>query len=106
MGSEGRRTVRVPRAVPVCPACGQTVGTVIERHKVMGAWVPVWVARPCHNPKCELFEQPPEGHLGEAHEDEVQDEAQDEVQGEAQGEPDTPSSPGTTDKTGRSPADG
>lgn len=36
-----------------CPACGQSVDTVVKRHKTLGAWVPVWVAGPCHNPKCE-----------------------------------------------------
>ncbi|KUM70762.1 hypothetical protein [Streptomyces curacoi] len=37
----------------VCPACGQPVETVVKRHKTLGAWVPVWVAGPCRNPKCE-----------------------------------------------------
>ncbi|MCX5360813.1 hypothetical protein OG864_19085 [Streptomyces sp. NBC_00124] len=36
-----------------CPACGQSVETVVKRHKTLGAWVPVWVAGPCRNPKCE-----------------------------------------------------
>ncbi|MFI9614619.1 hypothetical protein ACIHCM_23630 [Streptomyces sp. NPDC052023] len=36
----------------VCPDCGQSVDTVVRRHKTLGAWVPVWVAGPCHNPKC------------------------------------------------------
>ncbi|MEU0201710.1 MULTISPECIES: hypothetical protein [unclassified Streptomyces] len=42
MGSEGH----------VCPACGQPVETVVRRHKTLGAWVPLWVAGPCHNPAC------------------------------------------------------
>ncbi|MBG0852573.1 hypothetical protein I2W78_12165 [Streptomyces spinoverrucosus] len=37
----------------VCPVCGQPVDTVVRRHKTLGAWVPVWVAGPCRNPKCE-----------------------------------------------------
>lgn len=35
-----------------CPDCGQPVGTVVKRHKTLGAWVPTWVAGPCHNPEC------------------------------------------------------
>lgn len=27
--------------------------TVVKRHKTLGAWVPTWVAGPCHNLKCE-----------------------------------------------------
>lgn len=29
--------------------------TVVKRHKTLGAWVPVWVAGPCRNPKCEAY---------------------------------------------------
>ncbi|MFI0168441.1 hypothetical protein [Streptomyces sp. NPDC017095] len=36
----------------VCPVCGQPVGTVVKRHKTLGAWVPVWGPGPCHNPGC------------------------------------------------------
>ncbi|MET9437611.1 hypothetical protein [Streptomyces sp. NPDC006551] len=61
MGTEGRRTVHDPQAEPHCPACGQSVGTAIKRHKVLGAWVPVWEARPCHNPDCELFGRKADG---------------------------------------------
>ncbi|MEU6378616.1 hypothetical protein [Streptomyces sp. NPDC046909] len=39
----------------VCPSCGQSVGTVVKRHKTLGAWVPVWVAGPCRNPECEAY---------------------------------------------------
>lgn len=39
----------------VCPACGQSVETVVRRHKTLGAWVPVWVAGPCRNPRCEAY---------------------------------------------------
>ncbi|WP_210585791.1 hypothetical protein [Streptomyces sp. GESEQ-35] len=35
-----------------CPACGQSVETVVKRHKTLGAWVPKWVPGPCHNPDC------------------------------------------------------
>ncbi|ELS57254.1 hypothetical protein STVIR_1695 [Streptomyces viridochromogenes Tue57] len=27
----------------------------MERHKTMGVFVPVWVAGPCHNPRCEQY---------------------------------------------------
>lgn len=36
----------------VCPTCGQPVGTVVKRHKTLGAWVPLWQPGPCHNPNC------------------------------------------------------
>lgn len=39
----------------VCPVCGQSVETVVRRHKTLGAWVPRWVAGPCRNPECEAF---------------------------------------------------
>ncbi len=49
-----------------CPACGQSVQSVVRRHKTLGAWVPRWVAGPCHNPKCEAYVEegapPPEQH--------------------------------------------
>ncbi|MFJ8665085.1 hypothetical protein [Streptomyces sp. NPDC093600] len=61
MGTEGRRTVRDPQAEPRCPACGQPVGTAIKRHKVLGAWVPIWEARPCPNPDCRLFGRKADG---------------------------------------------
>ncbi|MFJ1971914.1 hypothetical protein ACIO93_24910 [Streptomyces sp. NPDC087903] len=38
-----------------CPACGQPVDTVVRRHKTLGAWVPVWVAGPCRNPRCDAY---------------------------------------------------
>lgn len=64
MGSEGRRTVRRPRedpaAEPVCPSCGQPVGKAIHRRKVLGAWVPAWEPRPCHNPRCDRFGRAPQ----------------------------------------------
>jgi hypothetical protein len=46
----------------VCPVCGQSVATVVKRHKTLGAWVPRWVPGPCRNPECEAYV--PEG--GEA----------------------------------------
>ncbi|MBD0843407.1 MULTISPECIES: hypothetical protein [unclassified Streptomyces] len=38
-----------------CPVCGQSVETVVRRHKTLGAWVPRWVAGPCRNPDCEAY---------------------------------------------------
>ncbi|MFF8277632.1 hypothetical protein ACF05T_16205 [Streptomyces lateritius] len=63
MGSQGRHTGHDPQAEPVCPACGRPVGTAIRRHKVMGAWVPYWEARPCANPGCALFGRKADGSL-------------------------------------------
>ncbi|MFI8191165.1 hypothetical protein ACIF8T_20495 [Streptomyces sp. NPDC085946] len=40
----------------VCPDCGQPVETVVRRHKTLGAWVPVWVAGPCRNPRCAAYQ--------------------------------------------------
>ncbi|MFE7648631.1 hypothetical protein [Streptomyces phaeoluteigriseus] len=42
----------------VCPACGQSVDTVVRRHRTPGAWVPRWAAGPCHNPDCEAYVEP------------------------------------------------
>ncbi|MGW1611308.1 hypothetical protein ACWCQZ_18130 [Streptomyces sp. NPDC002285] len=55
-----------------CPDCGQPVETVVRRHKTLGAWVPTWVAGPCHNPECGAYAEE-----GAAHE-------------EKHGQPDTP----------------
>ncbi|MEU4465189.1 hypothetical protein AB0G20_15985 [Streptomyces sp. NPDC024017] len=57
MGSEGH----------VCPACGQPVETVVRRHKTLGAWVPRWMAGPCHNPACGAYdaEGADSGYAGE-----------------------------------------
>ncbi|HZF88449.1 hypothetical protein [Streptomyces sp.] len=38
-----------------CRSCKQPVDTVVERHKTMGVYVPVWTAGPCHNPQCERY---------------------------------------------------
>nr|WP_251022277.1 hypothetical protein [Streptomyces sp. ISL-10] len=57
MDSEGHGSQRVPRRTqgePVCPACGKPVGTVVKRHKTLGAFVPVWEPGPCRNPDCPL----------------------------------------------------
>ncbi|WP_437107846.1 hypothetical protein [Streptomyces sp. enrichment culture] len=51
---------------PVCPACGQPVQTVVRRHKTLGAWVPVWVHGPCHNPECEDYVAREPGGTGRA----------------------------------------
>ncbi|OII62078.1 hypothetical protein BJP40_29610 [Streptomyces sp. CC53] len=61
MGDEGRRTVRGPQAgrEPTCPACRRPVGTVIRRHKVLGAWVPRWEPLPCTHADCALFGRTP-----------------------------------------------
>ncbi|WP_137993416.1 hypothetical protein [Streptomyces vilmorinianum] len=61
MGSQARYTGHDPEAEPVCPACGQPVGTAVKRHKVLGAWVPFWEPQPCHNPDCELFGRKADG---------------------------------------------
>ncbi|MEU5180345.1 hypothetical protein [Streptomyces longwoodensis] len=39
----------------VCPACGQSVETVVRRYKTLGAWVPRWGPGPCRNPGCEAY---------------------------------------------------
>ncbi|MET9116569.1 MULTISPECIES: hypothetical protein [Streptomyces] len=39
----------------VCPACGQSVETVVRRYKTLGAWVPRWSPGPCRNPGCEAY---------------------------------------------------
>nr|WP_234481431.1 hypothetical protein [Streptomyces sp. MBT49] len=46
----------------VCPACGQPVQSVVRRHKTLGAWVPRWVAGPCHNTECEAYAEPAPHH--------------------------------------------
>ncbi|WP_437094732.1 hypothetical protein [Streptomyces sp. enrichment culture] len=51
---------------PVCPACGQPVQMVVRRHKTLGAWVPVWVRGPCHNPKCKDYVAQEPGGTGRA----------------------------------------
>ncbi|MEU6088011.1 hypothetical protein ABZ865_14535 [Streptomyces sp. NPDC047085] len=48
------------RVKHVCPVCGQPVGTIVGRHKTLGAWVPVWAPGPCHNPDCEAYGGPAE----------------------------------------------
>ncbi|MEU5577092.1 hypothetical protein ABZ791_18205 [Streptomyces huasconensis] len=53
MGSKGHRPGPGPQDEPVCKACGQPVGTVIRRRKVLGVFVPVWDPGPCRNARCE-----------------------------------------------------
>ncbi|QEV20176.1 hypothetical protein [Streptomyces alboniger] len=53
MGSEGPRSGAGPQEEPVCGACGEPVGTVIRRRKVLGVFVPVWRPGPCRNALCE-----------------------------------------------------
>ncbi|AXE84131.1 hypothetical protein C1703_03895 [Streptomyces sp. Go-475] len=48
-----RRAASRPRYV--CRSCEQPVDAVMERHKTMGVFVPVWVAGPCHNQRCEHY---------------------------------------------------
>ncbi|MFJ5263984.1 hypothetical protein ACIQAC_26325 [Streptomyces sp. NPDC088387] len=38
-----------------CPVCGQSVETVVRRHKTLGAWVPRWVPGPCRNSGCDSY---------------------------------------------------
>ncbi|WP_125515049.1 hypothetical protein [Streptomyces sp. WAC 01529] len=54
MGSEGPRPGAGPQDEPVCGACGEPVGTVIRRRKVLGVFVPVWRPGPCRNAHCEV----------------------------------------------------
>lgn len=44
-----------PTRSHACHSCRQPVEDVVERHKTMGVYVPVWVAGPCHNPRCEQY---------------------------------------------------
>ncbi|MGW1541465.1 hypothetical protein ACWCPM_14730 [Streptomyces sp. NPDC002309] len=44
-----------PRRPHSCHSCRQPVEDVVERHKTMGVYVPVWVAGPCHNPRCDRY---------------------------------------------------
>nr|WP_145867303.1 hypothetical protein [Streptomyces capillispiralis] len=68
---------------PVCPACGQPVEMVIRRHKTLGAWVPVWVHGPCHNPTCDRFLA---GGTGQGQEAEEAEEAEEPGRPETAGE--------------------
>jgi hypothetical protein len=51
MASERGRTARSTEQY-ACPECKHPVETVTKRRKTLGAWVPVWLPGPCHNPKC------------------------------------------------------
>ncbi|MFF8608515.1 hypothetical protein ACF06X_21535 [Streptomyces sp. NPDC015346] len=123
MGSQGLHTGHDPQAEPVCPACGRPVGTAIRRHKVMGAWVPYWEARPCSNPRCALFGRKADGSIPTGAE--VAEEGGESGESGGTGEPEVSttteppegSAPGGADaatthvsgkngETGRSPASG
>lgn len=52
MNGERKSNAAAPSS-HVCPRCKQPVETVVERHKTMGMYVPVWTAGPCHNPRCQ-----------------------------------------------------
>lgn len=57
MGNKGRETPGTshdPERRQVCRACGGPVGSVMKRHKTLGAYVPLWGPGPCHNPACAL----------------------------------------------------
>lgn len=74
----------------VCPDCGQTVDTVIRRHKTLGTWVPRWVAGPCHNPDCESFLEPGAAQHGHSEPAERHDRP---ASAEHADEPGTPAAP-------------
>ncbi|MFB7375508.1 hypothetical protein ACFC0D_37410 [Streptomyces sp. NPDC056222] len=101
MGSQTPRTVRDPQATPACQACGQSLGIVAKRHKVLGAWVPEWEVQPCHNPRCEVYVDPE----GAARGDGVPEEARDGAP-EGGAEATTTHVTGKNGETGRSPAPG
>lgn len=66
--SEGRETVHRPQAGSErqCPSCGQPVGTVLKRRKILGVWAPVWEPGPCRNPQCERYAEDPEDEPGKS----------------------------------------
>ncbi|GAA2537333.1 MULTISPECIES: hypothetical protein [Streptomyces] len=53
--SSGKRSRTAPPSGYACPSCKQPVDAVVERHKTMGIFVPVWIAGPCHNPRCREY---------------------------------------------------
>ncbi|MEG3631196.1 hypothetical protein [Streptomyces poriticola] len=56
MSSERRRTAASHSPEQVCPVCRQPVEAVVERHKNMAVYVPVWAPGPCRNPRCARHE--------------------------------------------------
>lgn len=63
MSSEKHAAGRVGH---VCPACGHAVPTMVERHKTLGVYVPVYTEGPCDNKDCsrsrtEKSPGPPKG---------------------------------------------
>lgn len=113
MGSETPRTVRDPQATPSCAACGQPLGIVAKRHKVLGAWVPEWEVQPCRNRRCALYVRPDHGD-GEGGEPggAAAETAGAVANGAPAGAPEdgteaaTPHVTGKNGETGRSPATG
>ncbi|MEU0130698.1 hypothetical protein [Streptomyces sp. NPDC006289] len=63
MARTERQTGR--QAEYVCPACKQSVETVLERHKTLGIFVPHWGPGPCHNPECHRHVPESENAAGE-----------------------------------------
>ncbi|MFF3315647.1 hypothetical protein ACFYV5_09040 [Streptomyces sp. NPDC003035] len=109
MGSQTPRTVRDPQATPRCQACGQPLGIVAKRHKVLGAWVPEWEVQPCRNARCELYVSPErvdQGGGDQAGEDPGGPGEARDVASEGGAEAATPHVTGKNGETGRSPAPG
>ncbi|CAL9356461.1 hypothetical protein GCM10010266_31690 [Streptomyces griseomycini] len=79
----------------VCRSCKQPVDTVVERHKTMGVYVPVWTAGPCHNPQCERC-RPEEAPLRPA-----RGATRYEPDGRKEPATDTPGRQGGEERTGR-----
>ncbi|MBW5481602.1 hypothetical protein [Streptomyces bambusae] len=55
---QGAAAAQAGREPEHCPVCGRPVETVIKRRKVLGIFVPEWVAGPCRNPECPAHVQP------------------------------------------------
>jgi hypothetical protein len=115
MGSQTPRTVRDPQATPRCQACGQPLGIVAKRHKVLGAWVPEWEVQPCRNARCALYVSPERvdqaGDAGDGQPGDDPDGPSDpgearDVASEGGAEAATPHATGKNGETGRSPAPG
>lgn len=50
-----RKSRTNPPSRHVCRSCKQPVDAVLERHKTMGVYVPLWVAGPCHRSECDQY---------------------------------------------------
>ncbi|CAL9352097.1 hypothetical protein SUDANB126_00500 [Streptomyces sp. enrichment culture] len=55
----------------VCSSCGKPVDTVLERHKTMGVFAPLWATDPCRNPDCARYEPERTAHETERTADET-----------------------------------